>query len=163
MAELLTWEELERYGLTECDPRDRDNLDHRLYGFVFTDHEPGQSVSWLRETLKTGSPRYCRKFAEDLRAAIADTRDALLFPWGEGLPEPQDIHRLRDSLREAIARITAWVETHGIESLDSPEEEIAARQGWPDADGKAWTPPWDLLDMEPPPWWGKPPDGSGKV
>ncbi|MBD0866300.1 MAG: hypothetical protein GDA36_12290 [Rhodobacteraceae bacterium] len=70
-----------------------------------------------------------------------------MLPRGEGLPEPQDIHRLRHSLRDAIARITAWADTHGIENLDMPTEESTARQGWPDAGGNRWTPPWDILGI----------------
>ena len=155
MAGSLTWQELERHGLTDCDPRDRANLDSRLFGWVFSDHDPGQAVDWLRQTLETGAPSLCGGFAEELRASIADVRDRIRFPHGEGLPEPADIHRLRDSVREAIACITAWIETHGIESLDTPQEETAARQGWPDAAGKGWTPPWDILGIEQPDWWGK--------
>ena len=156
MAGFLTWQERERHGLTDCDPRDREPLDYRLFGIFLSDRDPGQAVDWLRRTLGTRAAINASGFPRELRQAIADARDGLQLPWGEGLPEPQDIHRLRDSLREAIARIAAWVEAHGIESLDTPEEEIAARQGWPDADGNAWTPPWDILDIEPPDWWGRP-------
>lgn len=152
----LTWEEREKHGLTDCDPRDRENLDPHVFLGVFSDHDPGQSVDWLRQTLAKGEPWVCGGFARDLRYAIAEVRYWLQFPHGEGLPEPADIHRLRDSVREAIAYITAWVETHGIESLNTPQEEAAARQGWPNADGKGWTPPWDILGIEQPDWWRKP-------
>ena len=155
MAGLLTWEEREKHGLTDADPRDRDSLDHRLFGDYLCDHGPGQSVDWLRQTLKNGPPASGSGFALELRGAIAGARGGLLFPHGDGLPEPADIHRLRDSVREAIACITTWIVTHGIESLDTPQEETAARQGWPDAAGKGWSPPWDILGIEKPDWWGK--------
>ena len=153
MAGSLTWQELERQGLTDCDPRDRESLDPQIFGGVFSDHDPGQAVDWLRQTLAHGEPWMCEGFARELRCAIADVRYGLRFPYGEGLPEPQDIHRLRDSVREAIACITAWIETHGIEYLDTPEGETAAQRGWPDAAGKGWTPPWDILGIEQPSWW----------
>ncbi|WP_419738688.1 hypothetical protein [Ruegeria sp.] len=156
MAGFLTWEDLERHGLTECDPRDREELDDRLFGDFLYDHEPGQSVDWLRQTLKSGKPTCGAGFAVELRCSIGAVRNGLRFPWGAGLPEPAEIHRLRDCVREAIAQITAWVDLHGIDCLDTPEEEAAARQGWPDAEGKAWTPPWDILGIEPPDWWGRP-------
>ncbi|MBC6404543.1 MAG: hypothetical protein GDA41_02220, partial [Rhodospirillales bacterium] len=49
-----------------------------------------------------------------------------------------------------------WVDRHGIDKLDTPEEDSAARQGWPDETGRGWTPPWDILGIDPPDYWGKP-------
>ena len=62
------------------------------------------------------------------------------------------------SLEEAGRHAEAWCGRTGSPlALDVPDADAdAARQGWPDADGKGWTPPWDLLDMEPPDWWGRP-------
>ncbi|MBC6406426.1 MAG: hypothetical protein GDA41_12055 [Rhodospirillales bacterium] len=54
----------------------------------------------------------------------------------------------------AVDRVMRWVARHGIGKLDTPEEDSAARQGWPDETGRGWTPPWDILGIDRPGYWG---------
>ena len=159
MAGLMTWEELERHGLTECDPRDRAPLDQRLFPGLF-----GQSpnctrevMNSLRDLLTSGEPVGSGVlFADDLRAWIKWLRDELRFTHGKDLPSPEDIDVLRASMRDAITHVEGWAKRHGIDKLNTAQEDTAARQGWPDETGNGWTPPWDILGMAPPDYWGSP-------
>ncbi|MBC6416999.1 MAG: hypothetical protein GDA47_04210, partial [Rhodospirillales bacterium] len=95
-------------------------------------------------------------FADSLRTAINLVYEELWFPGGGQLPSEAEIVRLRASMALAVDHVMGWVARHGIGKLDRPEEDSAARQGWPDQNGRGWTPPWDILGIDPPDYWGKP-------
>ena len=46
------------------------------------------------------------------------------------------------------------IATAATGTSDIPDDD-AARQGWPDDAGKGWSPPWDILGIQQPDWWGK--------
>ena len=158
MAGLMTWEELERHGLTECDPRDSEPLDQRLFGNMMADpaNPVRDTMCWLRELLTAGADPMVKNFASKLRDHVELLRLAVRFPAEIDLPEPGDIHALRASMRDAVTHIEGWAKRHGYDMIDTAEEDSAARQGWPDETGKGWTPPWDILGMTPPDYWGSP-------
>ena len=107
------------------------------------------------ETLAAGTGTNLGRFGESLRGLISvryldldrifDRYDA---------PTPEETVRLVASFTEAIDRINAWAERHGVDALDTDAEDAAARCGWPDENGNGWNPPWDILRMEKPAWWG---------
>jgi len=131
------------------------------------------AVAELRTTLNDTEPQIGCHFGQSMRIAIAHLLETLVsrkryereygprhVPDG---PTGRERDRLIASLEEAVRHAEAWCRRTGCPLVSNTPDADAARQGWPDADGNAWTPPWDLLDMEPPDWWGKPPEGSGKV
>ena len=130
-------------------------------------------VAGLRKALNDTEPRIGIHYGRNLRLAISylqqELRSSRSYEREHGPryvsdgPTGAERDRLIASLEEAGRHAEAWCKRTGCPLVYDTPDADAARQGWPDADGNAWTPPWDLLDMEPPDWWGKPPEGSGKV
>ncbi len=136
-----------------------DTLDHRIFPGMFTelvDPMRGALDNMGGDLAKgTGCPPDFT-FAHTLRTAICLLCEQLRFPCGDRLPSQAEIVRLHASTVLAVDRVTDWVDRHGLDKLDTPEEDCAARRGWPDETGRGWTPPWDILGIDPPDYWGKP-------
>ncbi|MBC6404245.1 MAG: hypothetical protein GDA41_00685 [Rhodospirillales bacterium] len=96
------------------------------------------------------------RFADTLRMMSRLLCQKLRFPGGDHLPSEAEIVRLRVSTVLAVDHVMSWVDRHGIDKLDTPKEDSAARQGWPDETGGGWTPPCDILGIDRPDYWGKP-------
>lgn len=114
------------------------------------------NLNSLRDILKTGSGSRRSRFGHALRVELVVLTEHLHFIYGKEPPTPEETERLRISVTEAIVYIEAWAERHGMDALDTDQEDAAARQGWPDETGKGWTPPWDILRMKQPDYWGTP-------
>ncbi len=67
---------------------------------------------------------------------------------------PEEYDRLRLCMCEAIAHIEDWAKRHGIDACDTQLENVAACHGRPRASGEGWMPPWHLLGVEKPTYWG---------
>ena len=135
---------------------------------------PGAAaVASMRTALNGTQPHTASHYGRRLRIEIAHLLETLVWRKSQEReygprrvpdgPIGAERDRLIASLEEAGRHAEAWCRRTGCPLVYDTPDADAARQGWPDADGNAWTPPWDLLDMEPPDWWGKPPEGSGKV
>ena len=134
-------------------------LDCRIFPGMFKELEnpTRDALDYMGDDLAKGTgcpPKFA--FADTLRMAINLVRVKLWFPFGDRLPSEAGIVRLRASMVLAVDHVMGWVDRHGIDKLDTPEEDSAARQGWPDETGRGWTPPWDILGIDPPDYWGKP-------
>ena len=114
----------------------------------------------IRETLAAGTGTVQGRFGLNLRGSIAFQYLRLDSMHGDDAPTPEETARLVASFTEAIDRIEAWAERHGVDALDTDAEDAAARCGWPDENGNGWNPPWDILRMEKPAWWGTGKDPS---
>jgi len=136
-----------------------NRLDRRIFPGVFADftNPTRDALDCMGADLAKGTgcpPKFA--FADTLREAINLVYEDLWFPFGDRLPSEGEIVRLRASMVLAVDHVMGWVDRHGIDKLDTPEEDSAARQGWPDETGRGWTPPWDILGIDQPDYWGKP-------
>ncbi len=135
-------------------------LDYRLFPALAARFDPVGAMDMLRRVLVTG-PGGGHTFAEDLRGHVVWLYNALPAP-GDGRSDvttqlqmpPEECHRLRLSMCEAIAHIEDWAERHGIDACGKQIENVAACCGWPLASGEGWMPPWHLLCVEKPTYWG---------
>ncbi len=145
-----------RHSLTEYD---RQLLDGKLFPHMFGQQPDTtrHAINVLCNVIAVGAPVSSHStFAACLRSRIAFLRNELGFIYGEDKPSPEEVNRLRSALDEAITHIEGWVARHGIDRINTSEEDTAARQGWPDETGTGWTPPWDELGMTAPDYWGTP-------
>jgi len=121
-----------------------DPLDRRIFPGMFMElvNPTRDALDYMGEDLAKGTgcpPEFT--FADTLRVAINLVYEDLWLPFGDRLPSEGEIVRLRASMALAVDRVMGWVGRHGIGKLDTPEEDSAARQGWPDETGRGWTPP----------------------
>ena len=114
----------------------------------------------LGRCLKSGSATVHGRFGNTLRGEIAFLYPKISRLCTKDALTPQETERLYASLAEAADRIEAWAERHGMDALDTDAEDAAARCGWPDENGNGWNPPWDILRMQKPTWWGTDHDPS---
>ena len=124
------------------------------------------AVTELRTALNDTEPQMEWHFGRNLRLAISylqqELRSSSSYEREYGPrhvpdgPTGRERDRLIASLEEAGRHAEAWCRRTGCPLVYDTPDADAARQGWPDADGNAWTPPWDILDIEPPDWWGRP-------
>ena len=123
------------------------------------------AITELRNVLLDAEPRMHSHFGQRLRRAIS-------YLW-EGLTSHESFERrygprhradgptgaeraqLIASLEEAGRRAEAWCRHVGCDPVQEAPDAEAARQGWPDANGNAWTPPWGSLGIETPEYWGR--------
>ena len=135
-------------------------LDYRLFPAMAARFDPVGAMDMLHRVLVTG-PAGGLAFAENLRGHIVWLYNALPAP-GDGRSDvttqlqmpPDECDRLRLSMCEAIAHIEDWAERHGIDACGTQLENVAACHGWPLASSEGWMPPWHLLGIEKPTYWG---------
>ena len=121
------------------------------------------SLRSLRHVLVDKPPRGDGHYGWRLRGVIGDLWNDLCdqdhhegYPTRPDGPTGTERAQLIASLQDAARHLYAWCECNGCTgTFDIPDED-AARQGWPDETGKGWTPPWDILGMAPPDYWGSP-------
>ncbi len=119
----------------------------------------------LRNVLLDAQPQMSGHFGQNLRRAIGylweslTSRESFERRYGprhraDG-PTGAERAQLIASLEEAGRRAEAWCRQAGCDPVQDAPDAEAARQGWPDADGAVWTPPWGALGIEPPEYWGR--------
>ena len=92
------------------------------------------------ETLAAGTATVHGRFGFSLRGDIAFHYPRLHRICGDDAPTWQETVRLVASFNEAIEKIEAWAERHGLDALDTDAEDAGARCGWPDENGNGWNP-----------------------
>ncbi|WP_170563130.1 hypothetical protein [Ruegeria atlantica] len=140
--------------------------DHRdplcIHGFAQDTRTPvARSLRALREVLAETPPKGTDHFSRRLRWAIGnlwnDLCDQDSYQGQTAHPDrPTGAERaqLVASLQDAATHLYAWCERNGCAGTSEIPDKKAAPQGWPDETGKGWTPPWGILRMEPPAYWG---------